>query len=126
MKREQIDEMAELSTSVKRLLTTVRCRSTKQLWWGFSRRRFNVGVSARKVETFKNFVNGKWSGARDGATFEDRIPRCVEATPAISRLHPKMKRSDAADIATSPEAYAAGRSPELHLRVPPPAQNSSR
>ena len=27
-----------------------------------------------KVETFKNFVNGKWKGASDGATFEDENP----------------------------------------------------
>ena len=24
-----------------------------------------------KVETFKNFVNGKWTGSRNGATFEN-------------------------------------------------------
>jgi acyl-CoA reductase-like NAD-dependent aldehyde dehydrogenase len=28
----------------------------------------------QKVETFKNFVNGKWKGAGDGATFEDENP----------------------------------------------------
>jgi aldehyde dehydrogenase (NAD+) len=27
-----------------------------------------------KVETFKNFVNGKWTASRDGATFEDENP----------------------------------------------------
>jgi acyl-CoA reductase-like NAD-dependent aldehyde dehydrogenase len=27
-----------------------------------------------KVETFKNFVNGKWSGSRDGATFDNENP----------------------------------------------------
>lgn len=27
-----------------------------------------------KIETFKNFVNGKWTASRDGATFEDENP----------------------------------------------------
>jgi acyl-CoA reductase-like NAD-dependent aldehyde dehydrogenase len=27
-----------------------------------------------KVETFKNFVNGKWTGSRNGATFENENP----------------------------------------------------
>jgi aldehyde dehydrogenase (NAD+) len=27
-----------------------------------------------KVETFRNFVNGKWTASRDGATFEDENP----------------------------------------------------
>ena len=27
-----------------------------------------------KIETFKNFVNGKWAASRDGATFEDENP----------------------------------------------------
>jgi alpha-ketoglutaric semialdehyde dehydrogenase len=29
---------------------------------------------AEKVETFKNFVNGKWTSSRNGATFEDENP----------------------------------------------------
>jgi aldehyde dehydrogenase (NAD+) len=29
---------------------------------------------AEKVETFKNFVNGKWISSRNGATFEDENP----------------------------------------------------
>jgi aldehyde dehydrogenase (NAD+) len=34
-----------------------------------------MAVSQKEtVETFKNFVNGKWVGSRDGATFEDENP----------------------------------------------------
>ncbi len=34
-----------------------------------------MAVSQKEnVETFKNFVNGKWAPSRDGATFEDENP----------------------------------------------------
>src|SRR5919205_137224 len=31
-------------------------------------------VEKEKVETFQNFVNGKWKGSRNGATFENENP----------------------------------------------------
>ncbi|HZI50524.1 MAG TPA: aldehyde dehydrogenase family protein, partial [Terriglobia bacterium] len=55
-----------------------------------------------KIETFKNFVNGKWTGSRDGATFEDENPALRGSNVAMfpsSTPEDVREALDAADIA---------------------------
>jgi aldehyde dehydrogenase (NAD+) len=57
---------------------------------------------AEKVETFKNFVNGKWTSSRSGATFEDENPARRGSTIALfqsSTPEDTLEAIDAAEAA---------------------------
>ena len=57
---------------------------------------------AEKVETFKNFVNGKWTSSRSGATFENENPAHRGSTIALfqsSTPEDTLEAIDAADSA---------------------------
>src|SRR5262245_4464980 len=57
---------------------------------------------AEKVETFKNFVNGKWTSSRSGATFENENPARRGSTIALfqsSTPEDTLEAIDAAEAA---------------------------
>ena len=55
-----------------------------------------------KVETLKNYVNGKWTPSRDGATFENENPALRGSNIALlqsSTVEDVREAIDAADTA---------------------------
>ena len=81
-----------------------------------------MAVSQKEnVETFKNFVNGKWVPSRDGATFEDENPALRGSNIAHVSVVDTGRRSRSSrrcrQCLSFVEANTAGRAPELHRRV---------
>ena len=74
-----------------------------------------------KVETFKNFVNGKWAASRDGATFEDENPALrgsnIASVPVLDARRRSRSSRRRRQCLSFVEAHTAGRTPELHCRV---------
>jgi aldehyde dehydrogenase (NAD+) len=69
---------------------------------------------AEKVETFKNFVNGKWTSSRSGATFEDENPARRGSTIALFQSSTPEDTLEAIDAAET--AYRTWRRTPLTER----------
>jgi len=69
---------------------------------------------AEKVETFKNFVNGKWTSSRSGATFEDENPARRGSTIALFQSSTPEDTLEAIDAAEA--AYRTWRRTPLAER----------
>ena len=69
---------------------------------------------AEKVETFKNFVNGKWTSSRSGATFENENPAHRGSTIALFQSSTPEDTLEAIDAAEN--AYRSWRRTPLAER----------
>src|SRR5947209_4872836 len=56
-------------------------------------------VEKEKVETFQNFVNGKWKGSRNGATFENENPALRGSNIALFQSSTAEDVREAIDVA---------------------------
>src|SRR6185369_1043101 len=58
-------------------------------------------VEKEKVETFQNFVNGKWKSSRNGATFENENPALRGSNIALFQSSTPEDVREAIDVADS-------------------------
>ena len=56
-------------------------------------------VEKEKVETYKNFVNGKWKASRNGATFENENPAVRGSNIAFFQSSTPEDVREAIDVA---------------------------
>src|SRR2546426_4722321 len=71
-------------------------------------------VEKEKVETFSNFVNGKWTGSRNGATFENENPALRGSNVGLFQSSTPEDVREAIDVADN--AYRSWRRTPLAER----------